>query len=162
SQAVALKALARKGWRPRGTLAYLACADEEAGGGYGAGPVRKRDWGALRGGYRPPGKGGIRRLPGPATHAPRHAGEAGLAGGGRHARGARGHGSIPHGADTALAKAAHVVARLADYRPAPYIDELWQGFVSTLGVDPAMKEALRDPASVDDAIAKLPKNVARF
>ncbi|PYM83478.1 MAG: peptidase M20 family protein, partial [Candidatus Rokuibacteriota bacterium] len=32
SQAVALKALARRGWRPRGTLVYLACADEEAGG----------------------------------------------------------------------------------------------------------------------------------
>ncbi len=31
SQAVALKALARRpgGWRPRGTLVYLACADEE-------------------------------------------------------------------------------------------------------------------------------------
>lgn len=27
SQAVALKALAKKGWRPRGTLVYLACAD---------------------------------------------------------------------------------------------------------------------------------------
>jgi len=27
SQAVALKALARRGWRPRGTLVYLACAD---------------------------------------------------------------------------------------------------------------------------------------
>jgi acetylornithine deacetylase/succinyl-diaminopimelate desuccinylase-like protein len=32
SQAVALKTLARRGWRPRGTLVYLACADEEAGG----------------------------------------------------------------------------------------------------------------------------------
>src|SRR5215475_12552329 len=29
SQAVALRTLARKGWRPRGTLVYLACADEE-------------------------------------------------------------------------------------------------------------------------------------
>ena len=37
TQAVALKTLARKGWRPRGTLVYLACADEEAGGTLGAG-----------------------------------------------------------------------------------------------------------------------------
>src|ERR687895_47558 len=37
SQTVALKALARRGWRPRGTLVYLACADEEAGGALGAG-----------------------------------------------------------------------------------------------------------------------------
>ena len=47
SQAVALKALARRGWRPRGTLVYLACADEEAGGTLGAGHVCKRHWDAL-------------------------------------------------------------------------------------------------------------------
>jgi hypothetical protein len=35
TQAVALKALARQGWRPKGTLVYLACADEEAGGTLG-------------------------------------------------------------------------------------------------------------------------------
>src|SRR5262249_12441776 len=42
SQAVALRALARRGWRPRGTLVYLACADEEAGGAPGAGDVGDR------------------------------------------------------------------------------------------------------------------------
>ena len=49
SQAVALRALARQpgGWRPRGTLVYLACADEEAGGGLGAGHVCERHWDAL-------------------------------------------------------------------------------------------------------------------
>src|SRR5205823_2213435 len=51
SQAVALKALARRGWRPRGTLVYLACADEEAGGAHGAGHVVKRHWDALRADY---------------------------------------------------------------------------------------------------------------
>src|SRR5256885_4894192 len=50
SQAVALKALARRGWRPRGTLVYLACADEEAGGAHRAGPVGQRARGAV-----PPG-----------------------------------------------------------------------------------------------------------
>src|SRR5256714_9788376 len=49
SQAVAFRALARKrgGWRPRGTLGYLACADEEAGGALGAGHVVKKHWDAL-------------------------------------------------------------------------------------------------------------------
>src|SRR5947199_8735373 len=42
SQAVALKELARRGWKPRGTLVYLACADEEAGGVLGAGHVVHR------------------------------------------------------------------------------------------------------------------------
>src|SRR5918996_5512572 len=51
SQAVALKALAKKGWRPRGTLVYLACADEEAGGLQGAGYVCKQHWDSLRANY---------------------------------------------------------------------------------------------------------------
>ncbi|HEX2480594.1 MAG TPA: M20/M25/M40 family metallo-hydrolase, partial [Methylomirabilota bacterium] len=53
SQAVALKALARRpgGWRPRGTLVYLACADEESGGALGAGYVCDRHWDAIRADY---------------------------------------------------------------------------------------------------------------
>ena len=52
---------------------------------------------------------------------------------------------MPYGADNALVKAAEVVSRLADYRPAPYVDELWRGFVDSLGLDPALKAALVDP-----------------
>ena len=51
SQAVVLRALARRGWRPRGTLVYLACADEEAGGALGAGYVCDRHWDAIRADY---------------------------------------------------------------------------------------------------------------
>jgi len=59
SQAVALKALARQGWRPRGTLVYLACADEEAGGMLGAGHVCKRHWDSLRADYLLTENGGL-------------------------------------------------------------------------------------------------------
>ena len=162
SQAVALKTLARKGWRPRGTLVYLACADEEAGGVHGAGHMCKRHWDALRADYLLTENGGLVSSHGTETNVTVHVGEKGVAWRRLHVTGTPGHGSMPYGADNALVKAAHVVSRLADYRPAPYVDELWQGFVDTLGADPAMKEALRDPARVDDAIAKLPKNVARF
>ena len=162
SQAVALKTLARKGWRPRGTLVYLACADEEAGGVHGAGHMCKRHWDALRADYLLTENGGIVSSHGAETNVTVHVGEKGVAWRRLRVSGTPGHGSMPYGADNALVKAAHVVSRLADYRPAPYVDELWQGFVDTLGADPAMKEALRDPARVDDAIAKLPKNVARF
>jgi len=162
SQAVALKTLAGKGWRPRGTLVYLACADEEAGGVHGAGHVCKRHWDALRADYLLTENGGLVSSHGSETNVTVHVGEKGVAWRRLRVSGTPGHGSMPYGADNALVKAAHVVSRLADYRPAPYVDELWQGFVDTLGADPAMKEALRDPARVDDAIAKLPKNVARF
>jgi acetylornithine deacetylase/succinyl-diaminopimelate desuccinylase-like protein len=77
-------------------------------------------------------------------------------------KGTPGHGSMPYGADNALVKAAHVVSRLADYRPAPYVDDLWGAFVNTLHLDPDVKAALVDPARVDQAIAALPAGMARF
>jgi len=68
---------------------------------------------------------------------------------------------MPYGADNALIKAAHVVTRLAEYRPAPYVSDLWRGVVAALDLDAAAKEALVDPSRVDEAIAGLPSSLAR-
>jgi acetylornithine deacetylase/succinyl-diaminopimelate desuccinylase-like protein len=76
-------------------------------------------------------------------------------------KGTPGHGSMPYGADNALVKAARVVGRLAEYRPAPYVDDLWAAFVDTLGLDPSAKAGLLDPSRVDEAIAALPPATAR-
>ena len=162
SQAVALKALARRGWRPRGTLVYLACADEEAGGTLGAGHVCKRHWDSLRADYLLTENGGIVSSHGNELNVTVHVGEKGVAWRRLRVQGTPGHGSMPYGADNALVKAAHIVSRLADYRPAPYVDDLWQAFVNTLGVDPAVKDALRDPVRVDEAIGRLPAGLAKF
>src|SRR5207249_10447134 len=161
-QAVALKTLARKGWRPRGTLVYLACADEEAGGGLGAGHVCKKHWDALRADYLLTENGGTVSARGGELSVTVHVGEKGVAWRRLAVKGTPGHGSMPYGADNALVKAAHVVSRIADYRPSPYVDELWRAFVSTLDLDPALKAALTDPAQVDDAIARLSPGTARF
>jgi acetylornithine deacetylase/succinyl-diaminopimelate desuccinylase-like protein len=164
SQAVALKALARRGWRPRGTLVYLACADEEAGGTLGAGHVCAEHWDALRADYVLTENGGMVSdgKHGDALNVTVHVGEKGVAWRRLKVKGTPGHGSMPYGADNALVKAAHVVSRLADYRPSPYVDELWTAFVDSLNLDPAVKAALADPASVDDAIAGLPASMARY
>jgi acetylornithine deacetylase/succinyl-diaminopimelate desuccinylase-like protein len=164
SQAVALKALARRGWRPRGTLVYLACADEEAGGTLGAGHVCAEHWDALRADYVLTENGGMvsQEKHGDALNVTVHVGEKGVAWRRLKVKGTPGHGSMPYGADNALVKAAHVVSRLADYRPSPYVDELWTAFVDSLSLDPAVKVALADPARVDDAIAGLPASMARY
>ena len=164
SQAVVLKALARRGWRPRGTLVYLACADEEAGGALGAGYVCDRHWDAIRADYLLTENGGqVSTGPrGEGLNVTVHVGEKGVAWRRLRVRGTPGHGSMPYGVDNALVKAAKVVARLADYRPAPYVDELWQRFVETLSLDPALKAALVDPVRVDDAIARLSPGMARL
>jgi acetylornithine deacetylase/succinyl-diaminopimelate desuccinylase-like protein len=145
SQAVVLKALARRGWRPRGTLVYLACADEEAGGAHGAGHVCKRHWDALRADYLLTENGGTVSSHNGQLNVTVHVGEKGVAWRRLRVKGTPGHGSMPYGADNALIKAAHVVTRLADYRPAPYVSDLWRGVVGSLDLDAAVKEALIDP-----------------
>ena len=161
SQAVALKALARRGWRPRGTLVYLACADEEAGGVHGAGFMCKRHWDALRADYLLTENGG--QVSGHRDHpnVTVHVGEKGVAWRRLRVKGTPGHGSMPYGADNALIKAAHVVTRLAEYRPSPYVDDLWAAFVATLDLDEDTKAALLDPTRVEDSIAGLPAQLAK-
>ena len=160
SQAVAFKALTKKGWKPKGTLVYLACADEEAGGLHGAGHVVKKHWDALGANYLLTENGGTVSQHDGETHVTVHVGEKGVAWRRLKVMGTPGHGSRPYKADNALVKAAHIIQRLADYRPSPYVDELWRGFVGSLALEPGVKQALMDPVSVDDAIDRLPKALA--
>ena len=162
SQAVALKTLARRGWTPRGTLVYLACADEEAGGALGAGHVVKRHWDALQADYVLTENGGTVSTRGDELNVTVHVGEKGVAWRRLRVKGTPGHGSMPYGADNALVKAARIVSRLAEYRPAPYVDDLWRAFVATLDVDATIKAALVDPARVDESIASLPASLAKL
>ena len=161
SQAVALKALAKKGWKPRGTLVYLACADEEAGGLHGAGHVCKKHWDSLRADYLLTENGGTVSTHGGQLNVTVNVGEKGVAWRRLRVKGTPGHGSMPYGADNALVKAAKIITRLAEYRPAPYVDELWRGFVGSLDLDPGVKQALMDPVSVDESIDKLPQPLSQ-
>jgi acetylornithine deacetylase/succinyl-diaminopimelate desuccinylase-like protein len=161
SQAVALRALAKKGWRPRGTLVYLACADEEAGGLHGAGYVCKKHWDSLRATHLLTENGGTVNEHGGKLNVTVNVGEKGVAWRRLRVKGTPGHGSTPYRADNALVKAAKIVTRLAEYRPAPYVDELWRGFVGSLDLDPAVKQALMDPVSVEETIDRLPATIAK-
>jgi acetylornithine deacetylase/succinyl-diaminopimelate desuccinylase-like protein len=162
SQAVALKYLAHRGWRPRGTLVYLACADEEAGGALGAGHVCKRYWDVLRADYLLTENGGTVSTRGDELNVTVHVGEKGVAWRRLRVKGTPGHGSMPYAADNALVKAAHVVSRLADYRPAPYVDALWETFVASLDVAADVRAGLVDPARVEESIARLPPALAKL
>jgi acetylornithine deacetylase/succinyl-diaminopimelate desuccinylase-like protein len=162
AQAVALGTLAKRGWRPRGTLVYLACADEEAGGVLGAGHVTRKHWDALRADYCLTENGGTVGGLGDRLNVTVHVGEKGVAWRRLRVKGTPGHGSMPYGADNALVKAAHVVTRLADYRPSPYVDDLWRTFVDSLAVDARVKAALADPSRIDETIATLPTALAKL
>ena len=160
SQAVVLKALAKKGWKPKGTLVYLACADEEAGGLHGAGHVCKKHWDSLRANYLLTENGGTVSTHDGTTNVTVHVGEKGVAWRRLRVKGTPGHGSRPYRADNALVKAARIITKLAEYRPSPYVDELWRGFVGALELEPGIKQALMDPVSVEESIDRLPTALA--
>ncbi|MGH9102323.1 MAG: M20/M25/M40 family metallo-hydrolase [Acidimicrobiales bacterium] len=157
SMAVALRRLAASGFRPRGTLSFLAVADEEAGGHHGAEWLLDNVEQAAAG-FVITESGGIPvQLPdGVALGA--MVAEKGLAWCRLSVRGTPGHGSRPYRSDNALVKAAQVVERLAGFAPPAAVVPAWAAFVEGLG----LPEGLADPRQVDQAVEGLDGRLARL
>ena len=163
SMAVVVRRLAGEGFRPRGDLVYFGVGDEEAGGVYGAEWIAEHHWDAIEadyvltefGGWSSEASDGSRRVT-------VNVGEKGLAWRRLRVTGTPGHGSIPFGADNALIKAAEVVRRLSEYRPAARIDEVWEAQLAALELPPELAEGLRSPEKIWDTLQTLPTPVARL
>lgn len=162
SMAVAFRDLARSNWRPKGTLIYFGVADEEAGGHWGAEWMLDHHWDAVgadyvlteSGGWSSVGHDGVRRIV-------VNVGEKGIAWRRLRVHGSPGHGSMPFGADNALIKAAEVIRRIAAYRPAAKIDDIWRAQVEAMSQPDDVKAALLDPARIWGAIEQMPASAAR-
>jgi acetylornithine deacetylase/succinyl-diaminopimelate desuccinylase-like protein len=152
SMAVAFKELAANGFRPRGDLIYVAVADEESGSAYGARWLAEHARDAVQADYVLTENGGIHS----GDRITMTIGEKGVAWRRLRVRGTPGHGSTPFQSNNALVKAAAVAQRLAEYRPAPRFHELWRESVERLPVDDDTKQALLDPARVDDVLDAMP------
>lgn len=155
AMAVTTKSLARQGWRPRGTLIYLAVADEEAGGSHGAGWLVDHHWDAVGADYLMTEWGGIVVPSQGRTHVAVTVAEKGVKWRRLRVRGTPGHGSMPFGADNALVKAAEVVRRLATYRPKARIDDTWRAWLGALDLPDDLRMALADPGMAADACQAL-------
>ena len=152
TMAVAIRRLARSGWKPRGTLIYLAVADEEAGGFLGAGHLVEREWQAVKCDYVITESGGV-PIPTKSGHKLKvTVGEKG--GNWRRliVHGTPGHGSRPFRTDNALVTAAKIVQRIAEYRPKARILDAWRGYVEALELEPGLTDALTDPARVYETV----------
>jgi acetylornithine deacetylase/succinyl-diaminopimelate desuccinylase-like protein len=161
SQAVAFRRLADSGFRPRGTLIYLAVADEEALGRWGADWLLQHERDAVYADYVLTESGGF-QIPTPGgPRLPVIVGEKGTFWTKIRVHGTPGHGSQPFRTDNALITAAEVVRRIADYRPETQIHESWHQFVEGLQYEPELTEALLSADGFDDALAELPVGVAR-
>ncbi|HUS61147.1 MAG TPA: M20/M25/M40 family metallo-hydrolase [Acidimicrobiales bacterium] len=161
SMAVATKALARGGFRPRGDLIYLAVADEEALGEHGAKHLVDHERDAVRADFVLRETGGI---PIPTDAGPRLpviVGEKGSCWCTLRITGTPGHASAPLRTDNALVKAAEVVRRIAEFRPQTQIHDVWRRFVEGMGWPPELTEPLLDPDKLFALVQDLPLGLAR-
>lgn len=151
SMAVATRRLAAEGFRPRGTLIFLAVADEEALGTYGADWLLRNQEDAVRADYVVTEAGGF-RLPLPSTtegaKMPILVAEKGSYWCTLRVSGTPGHASMPLRTDNALVKAAEVVRRIAEYRPDTRVHDVWRRFVEGLDLPPEIGSVLLDPEGI--------------
>lgn len=130
-----------RGERPRGTLTFVGCADEEARGGLGAkwlaehGKFSWKNCLSEEGGSHIPAADGSDALA--VVVGEKGAGQRRLT-----VHGDAGHGSAPYGRDLAAAKIAEVARRVAAIEPEVRADEIWEGYVRAWKFDPATEAAL--------------------
>ena len=161
SMAVATKHLARSRFRPRGTLIYLAVADEEAQGTLGAEHLVAHEADAVRADYVITESGGI-PIPSPSgLKFPVIVGEKGIFWATLRITGTPGHGSQPYKTDNALVTTAAVVQRIAEYQPRTEIHDIWRRFLEGMDYPEEIVGPLLDPARFGLACDSLPVGMAR-
>ena len=161
SMAVATKRLARQGFRPKGTLIYLAVADEEALGSLGAAHLVDHEADAVRADYVITESGGI-PIPSPTgLKLPVIVGEKGSFWAKLRVKGTPGHGSQPYKTDNALVTAAAVVQRIAEYQPRTEIHGIWRQFLEGMDYPEEIVGPLLDPDAFMGACDDLPVGMAR-
>ena len=153
SMAVATKRLAQtNSFKPKGTLIYLAVADEEALGAHGAEYLVEREWDAVKSDYVITESGGV---PLPSPSGPKltvNVAEKGAHWCKLRVHGTPAHASRPLRTDNALIKAAAIVTRIAEYRPETRVTEVWRRFVEGMGYPAELTKALLDEDQVWEAV----------
>ena len=138
-----------------GDLVFAAVADEEAGGGLGAGHLVEKHWDLVACDYlltevATPGFTTGAGLTLPVTVA-----EKGPAWRSLRVVGSPSHGSQPYGTNNALVGTAEAITRLTESPSPVNISASWVEFISSIGLDPNQVKRLTDPDLIDDAIDDL-------
>jgi acetylornithine deacetylase/succinyl-diaminopimelate desuccinylase-like protein len=161
SMAVAMRRLAAADFRPRGTLIYLAVADEEALGTYGADHLVTNERDAVLADYVITESGGI-PIKGPkGMKLPVIVGEKGTWWCTLRISGTPGHASQPFRTDNALVKAAEVVRRLSEFRPPTVIHDVWRRFIESMDYPAEMIAPLLREEGFEEMCAALPLGTGR-
>lgn len=149
SMAVAVRRLARGGFRPRGDLVFIGVADEEGLGIHGASWLTEHLAEEVATDYLLTEAGGFPMSTPDGVRLPVITGEKGVFWCTLRVRGVPGHGSQPLRTDSAVVKAAAVVQRLAEHEVRAEIHDAWRRFVQDIGLPSEITEALVDPEQID-------------
>ena len=142
TMAVATRRLAKSGFKPRGTLIYLAVADEEAGSIYGASYLTREKFDTVKADYVITESGGVPIPTASGIKLPVTVGEKGVNWRRLVVKGTPGHGSMPFRTDNALVTAAEVVRRVAVYQPKAIILDEWRSYVAELELPKELEAAV--------------------
>lgn len=163
TMAVALRRLATSpGFRPKGTLIYLAVADEEAGGTHGTSYLIENEADAVRANYVITESGGFPMQSAAGIRLPVLVAEKSANWSRLRVRGTPSHGSMPLGTDNALVKAAEVVRRLASYNAPARITDTWRQFIQGMAFPAPIADVLLDPERVFQALNTFPPGMRRW
>lgn len=136
--------------RPKGTLTFVGCADEEARGGHGAGWIATHEPDAFSWRNCLSEEGGSHLPVADGSDAVVVVvGEKGAAQRRLTVHGDAGHGSTPYGRELTVGLIAEVARRIAAMEPGVARDELWEGYVRAFRFDDATQEALISGESFD-------------
>ena len=134
TMAVAFRRLADSGFKPKGTISYLAVADEEARGIWGADWLVDHELDDVKADYVITESGGFQVPTANGPRLPVMVEEKGTYWSKLTVRGTPGHASSPYRTDNALVTAAEVVRRLAEFQAPPELSGTWQRLVQGLGL----------------------------
>jgi len=162
SMAVAFRRLADSGFKPKGTISYLAVADEEALGTWGAKHLVEHERDAVFADYVITETGGFQMPTPDGPRLPVMVDEKGTYWSKLTVHGTPGHGSQPFRTDNAVVTAAEVVRRLAEYEPPTVVGETWRRFVEGMQYPPEFRDALLKDDELREFAGTLPLGMSRI
>lgn len=158
TQAVTIAHLVQSGWKPKGTLKFLAVADEEAGANYGAKWLIENVPEKIKSDYLIGElSGGVLETPSGTKMGIMNA-EKGPGWVKMNIKGIAGHGSYPYKSKNALEIMSQIVTNMKNIQPEPVMTKEWKDFVKGLGLTRMNNFLLLHKRTVNFAINQLSKS----
>ncbi|MBN1647678.1 MAG: M20/M25/M40 family metallo-hydrolase [Spirochaetales bacterium] len=149
--------------QPQGDLYYLAVADEEAAGKWGAQWLTEKHWDKVRCDFMITELGGFSVGSGKARKIGITVAEKGVSRYRLKTTGKAAHGSMPYKADNALVKIAEIAAAIGRMEPVLEPVDAYREMVTSLIDDSGLAGKLMDPSKAAKALAALSDpGLARF